>query len=235
MKFIYTAFFVCFSLISFSQSKWFIEANVSPNYTFRTASSGLIPEEGKIGGHLGFNIGKTLKNERMLLKTGLKFSKYGEIIKLYEHNFITGSMIIGDPTIDPALENLDLLDFTYSYRFIGIPVELRYDFGEKGIKWYMGAGIETTFFINGKHTITKFLDDGGVEEEVVKDNRYNFRAVNWCANISFGIEVSITEQWFLNFQPIGQIHVMSTSKAKDSSARLYAIGGQLGLRYLIQK
>lgn len=234
MKILFTIILTLFCFVSFAQQEKNIGFYLSPNYASRTNLPDYSSSEGKIGWHLGMGGYMSLKSGKWFFGSGLKLSKFGERNRRGTNTFITGIMIENGTTttIDQALLNLEQVEFIDQYYYLGVPINVKYLFGAKTVKFFVQSGLETSFFIKGTHEVSKFFLDGTVENETSSGNLFSFRSLNWLASFSIGIEVPLQEKISLSFQPNWQMHVLSTSKNGGiDGSRLFSIGTQIGIQY----
>lgn len=226
-----TTLFLFFTISMFAQKDWAFGTNISPNFTFRTKVWD-DPYQGQIGYHFGLNT-SVFFNEKLALTTGIKLSKYTEIAKINTLGLVTESDLIGGEP-DPVLENIGTIDLEPSYFFMGIPIGLRVYLGGKKIKFFVEPNIEPQFHLTNNQLIVKSEIDGTFTEEKIKNIDNNFRPINFALGLSFGIEVPFSDSFFLTFQPNYNIHLLPTANNVNfKGARLYSLGGQLGIYYLM--
>ncbi len=116
-----------------------------------------------VRGVWGFHAGAQVSfrvHKQFFLHTSILYSQKGKVLK-------------GDTDFDRMTAEYRLTELTAKYNFIELPVIYTVEFkqqakGGKVYKWYLGAGPNVSYWLNGKGTIlnqeTLEPSDGGVED-----------------------------------------------------------------------
>lgn len=178
-----------------------------------------IPRLGmRIGANLNFKL-----SSKLFLKTGLRYVSNGYSTKKRSLQFesqydpVTGQ-IITDPTL------IQTIEYKTNYRFVEIPLSLRYVFRDKKFSYFVESGLGFANYINSFKIIT--TDLGKSTNESKPDF---FSAWNANAILSLGAQYAISKNVQLFAQPIFRYSLNPIALAPIDE-HLYSLGLEAGIR-----
>lgn len=228
-----TQIFLLFSLFPiflFAQSKSSIDFVFSVEHTNRvlygyveTPENSFFgsrnDEKGKMSSRIGFNYNLRIR-PNIYFKTGLRYAKVG-------YHSDAQSIRIGTLTIATtgnggtigAFESVRLGN-TINYKFIEVPLVLRYEFQATAFSPFLEVGLSPHFY----------LDTGSSRMIKIDDFEYvNFNTLQIVGSLSFGVRYQFSERLQVFGQPIFRYHVTDLSDDPEEE-HLYGFGVELGIR-----
>ncbi len=188
-----------FPIFLFGQNRISIDLIGSIDNSFRSLS----PEDNLIVG---------LRNEYEVKKIGFRYGAnfniyFGDLGESYKAALKTGVRYI-----NIGYEST-LADVDWSFRYIEIPLALRYYYGDRKIQLYTELGLSANI-----HT-------KGVYDDLVQQRKWNYAAM-----VSFGLDFNLSSEIAFFLQPIFRYHLSDSYVDHDYKENLYNTGLEVGLR-----
>jgi hypothetical protein len=195
----------------FSQNK-FYELIASPDYSFRTSVSETLRndyEKGRLNFRFGFNINAPL-GSRISLKSGLRYAQLSYTTSV--EDFRWPSENDGNAGYQPDPFTAYPGTQKHSFRFIELPVMLRYHFSEES-KVSLEAGTSINFNI-----------------ESLWMDAYETNRINLSLNLGIGYRLMKSSSTSLHILPVFRYHLTQTFKTA-STEKLYSAGLEFVMKF----
>jgi hypothetical protein len=148
-------------------------------------------ERPRVNARFGFNYGRNI-SERFSFKTGLRYAQVGYHLNERKVLFWPDNRTA---FVDSGIEGDQTLTHIFQYRFIEVPIALRYSFkSESGSKFtpFLEAGVSPNVYIN-----TRYMDKHVTR---LQTNRYvsstretHVEKIHWVAQIAYGFNYNLNQ------------------------------------------
>jgi hypothetical protein len=211
-------------LILLAQSKSSVSGLIGLEYSNRILKNPAFSgETGKANYRFGFNYNRKIA-EKTWLEGGLRFSSIGYngekktgLTYGSEFNPTTG-VFTPDPTLPHQIQ------FIYDYLFLEVPIGIRRELTQNKMKTYFAVGISPNVYLKTK---IKTITELGTENKA--GDPYGIQKMTFSANIGFGFEYIVNEQYQAFAQPSFRYHFTSIGKGPIKEY-LYNFGLEIGVR-----
>ena len=207
--------------------------NFSPDYDFRTlknndgsSSSGLViksrndAEAVKFGYTAGFNICISF-SQLAGLETGIQYSNKGYKTKKQALFYIPP-----DPGLPVNSKSI------YSYQYIGIPLKVKFGFGNGKLRFLSSVGLMANFLLNVKHTSIYEYADNRTEKKK-QSTTAGYKKVDISPVISAGIDYKISSRIHLTAEPTFRYGILKTTDTPVTE-KLWSAGLNFGAYYSLK-
>lgn len=205
-----------------------IGVNFSPDYNFRTltnkdgsSSNNIVIksrnelEKAKYGYTTGLNVCINFQ-KHVALETGIQYSNKG--YKTKNLNLIFAPPNSGLPVKSQSI---------YAYKYIGVPLRVKFTFGTSKIRFLSSAGFMTNFLLKVKQTdISEYAN--GKTEEKTQSTTSGFKKVDISPLISVGIDYKLTDKIHVLAEPTFRYGVLKTRDAPVKE-NLWSTGVNIGV------
>jgi len=228
------------------ENKWCLGATFSPDYTYQVFKSKNTKEAQDVyinnsqprytfsyGLHGGYKL-----NKNWSLQTGIYYADRGEktIIAIIDST-PSGVIIFNATGIGPSAVNVNNnnaivtqndKEVLYSYKYIDVPLILKYRLGEKKLAFTSSTGLLFNFFLNysatvaGNNNSTTYLEN---------TDKSGFRKVGYSVMISAGADYKITNRISISGEPTFRYSLTTLSSNTSLKSYPYSLGLATSLRY----
>jgi len=225
-----------------SFKRYSIGINISPDINYRNIHTtskdetiNFIVKErnkyeiAKIGFMSGINFSFFFK-KNICITTGLNYANRG-----YETHAL--HIDIGGTPGGP-----EFAKFIYTYEFIDIPIRARFTLGSKKVRLTSSFGVLNNILLK-QTTISSLQDIAGNYDKngklggiFAKKNDpvnigSNYRAINFSAILSAGVNLKLTELIFIEIEPTFNYVILNSFDKAPISEHLWSMGLNVGLNY----
>ena len=189
----------------------------SPDYSSGKIPNGVFVNWGfntrsKILPIFGYSTGASFNyyyNNRFSLITNLVYSKKGYIRKFYYRNKM--NFIWSDTTSDIRV-----------YKYIEIPIKVKYDFRISNIKLFVSVGLSYNRIIRSTSELRNFSNHSSLFFDYTSLEKPNLSMM-----LGLGTEMKLTDNLFLTINP--EIRRMRNQNYHSTETRLFSIGLNTGI------
>lgn len=122
----------------------------------------------------------------------------------------------------------------YTYHHIILPIKANYHFEIKKVKLYLTGGLSLNNFTNKTTKLITYLRNEIYQ--ISKDqSNYGFRQDTYSIILGFGLNVPLSERFFLNIEPIYRQNFVSIINDKNAKEYLYSFGINTKVFLLMRK
>jgi hypothetical protein len=184
-------------------------------------------EKPRVNARFGFNYSHRVSNS-ITLKTGLRYAHVGYLLSK-EDDLQWPSQHNGQGGFDPNLPGeFETLKLFFQYRFIEIPLVLRYTFkpiSAKRVTTFLEAGISPNVYV-GTRYVSK--QDKDAKVNTFHDDRV--KPVHFAAQLAYGLNYNLKNSDALFYQTNLRFHLNETVSGFNIEEHLYSFGLEIGYR-----
>jgi hypothetical protein len=223
-------------------SSFFIGANFSPDYCFRTLknndgsqlSSMIVDSYNKIEvAKFGFSTGVSfcfVITKHISLDLGVQYSNKGFQNK--ESSLTFGDMIDRRRgfvyNTNPSNANLPTSGkIVYTYNYLDIPLKVNFVFGKKKVRFISSIGLTTNLLMSSKNTFVG-QDSTGKSIKNSSNTTPTYSRINLSPTISCGIDYKINDKMFFRVEPTFRYGIL---KMTDTPVTQYLWNAGLNISY----
>lgn len=210
----------------------YVGYNFSPDYSYRTlhnidilggdfmVKSRNDYEDGKFGFTTGLRVGFDVSSS-LQLETGLQFSNKGYKTKNSELVYIDY-----DPNAPTKAR------FNYNYKYLGIPLNARFSFGENKLRIVASAGVMTNFLLNVKH-ISTYEYASSRKERISQSYTFQYKKIDLSPMLGLGFDFKLTSKINLLLEPTFRYNILRTFDG-GIAEHLWGAGLNCGVNYSLR-
>lgn len=171
-------------------------------------------------------------NKSIGMETGVYYTKKGEQGELLRY--------IYDPTTHYRSY---VFDYTYNYNYLEIPLKFNYTISDKGISYFINAGIGLEIMLKPEAELVYKLQDFSRTDKYILDKDL-YQQINLSTIVGLGIDYTITKKLAMSFEPtytqlLTPVYFRDLTKiyppTYDSDGVKeypFSIGARVGIHYL---
>lgn len=226
--------FISFNL--WSQKKYAISATGGLDYSYRTISgdsrirAAIQPaDKGGTGFRAGID-GSLFLNQHISIKAGIRYLSTGygtkENMRLQmDTNYLISQGYFFPDTIGP-----NNIQFRYRYSYIEIPVGVSYQWGQKKLSWFAGAGVTANIYLSSSTTSITDIGKHSVKDQAEYYNRFGLGVY-----LSAGAQYKLNPHFQVFAQPTIRYNITSLNNNAPLKYHLFSLGSEFGLRYILTR
>jgi len=172
----------------------------------------------KFGVNFNFRV-----SDRIIMKTGLRYSRIGTVEEEFMLNRLSSSA-----DILPCQCSL----LSRDKRYFEIPLIARFEFGKSKFSYFMEMGLSPHFYVNTNLSIRENPSNITSDAMMAREIEYGQKRMLMSYVISLGMNFNFSQNYQIFFQPIFQMNSSEVYEIGNIEGN-HVIGIEFGLRYAL--
>jgi hypothetical protein len=162
------------------------------------------------GGNISFS-----STDKFRVETGIQYSNKGYRLKKRATGFAQP-----DPTAPIAIR------LTYGYKYLGIPLQATFIFGQEKLRFHAGFGLMANLLLDA--TVTSYEEYAHGRTGKTVESAGGYRSIDVSPMINLGVDYTLTKKIYLSAEPTFRYGILPTRDAPIAE-HLWSAGLNLGV------